>query len=116
MKAGVAMAMTLILVSIVVLCPIVACPLSAKSQPNHSCCHKPQSHPAPCPTKDAPDCPYTILQKSKTNPGVAHAQWFGSILRADNTHDLLSLGLIAHTPCRLVNSAGLFLLNHVLLI
>ena len=104
MRTTVASAMILVLLTIVALCPVMACPPTAPS-----CCHKPQ-------TKTLPDCPYSILQKSKTNPAATHAKWVGSISRASQTVALPLAGLTVDAPCRLVDLSGLFLRNRVLLI
>jgi len=113
----VASAMVLVLVSVVALCPSIACPLTAASHgPSGSCCHKPQTHPAPCPAKTVPDCPYSILEKSKTNPAATHAKWVGSVIRTEHSAALPLVSLTVEAPCRLVDVSGLFLRNRVLLI
>jgi hypothetical protein len=101
--------MILVLLSVIVLCPAIACPLTASSQTQSGCCHKPQ-------TKTVPDCPYSILQKSKTNPAATHAKWVGSITRASQTAALPRVSRTVDAPCRLVDASGLFLRNRVLLI
>ena len=103
MRTIVASALILFFVSVVVLCPAIACPLTAPS-----CCHKP--------VKAAPDCPYSILEKSKTNPAATHAKWVGSIVRTEHCATLPVAVRAANAPCRLVDAAGLFLRNRVLLI
>jgi hypothetical protein len=117
MRAVVASAMVLVLVSVIALCPAVACPLMAASQaPSGSCCHKPQTHPDPCPAKSVPDCPYSILQKSKTSPTATQAKWVGSIARMDHSVTLPVTVLTVTASSRLVDVSGLFLRNRVLLI
>lgn len=112
-----ASAMSLFLVSVVALCPSIACPLTAASHAQSgSCCHPPQSHPGPCPAKKVPDCPYSILEKSKTNPAATHAKWVGSLVRTEHSAVLLVAGPAIEVPCRLVDVSGLFLRNRVLLI
>jgi hypothetical protein len=101
--------MILVLLSVVTLCPAIACPLTASSQAQSGCCHKPQS-------KTVPDCPYSILQKSKTNPAATHAKWIGSVSRASQTAALPLVSRTVDAPCRLVDASGLFLRNRVLLI
>lgn len=98
-----ASALILFLVSVAALCPALACPLTAPS-----CCHKP--------AKTVPDCPYSILQKSKTSPAATHAKWVGSIVRTEHSAALPATGFTVLIPCRLVDAAGLFLRNRVLLI
>jgi len=117
MKTAVASAMTLVLLGIVALCPAVICPLAAASCANSgSCCHKPQPHPAPCPAKSIPDCPYSILEKSKAGPGATHAKWIGAMVRAELSANLPIAVATVYAPCRLVDVSGLFLRNRVLLI
>ena len=117
MRTAVASAMILILVSVVALCPAVACPLTAPSHAEPgSCCHKPQTHPAPCPPKKAPDCPYSILKKTKTNPAATHAKWVGSIVRTEHRAILPVAEPTVSSPCRIVDVSVLFLRNRVLLI
>ena len=117
MRTVVACAMSLFLVSVVALCPSIACPLTAASQAQSgSCCHRPQTHPGPCPAKTVPDCPYAILEKSKTNPAVTHAQWVGSLVRTEHSAILLPAGPAVEARRRLVDLSGLFLRNRVLLI
>jgi hypothetical protein len=109
MRAVVASAMILVLVSVVALCPALACPLTAASHaPSGSCCHKPPTHPAPC--------PHSILEKGKTNPAATHAKWVGSIAQMEHNAILPVAGLTVTAPCRLVDTSGLFLRNGVLLI
>jgi len=108
--------MTLILLSVVALCPIIACPLAADSHSGDSCCHKPQSHPDPCPAKSIPDCPYTILQKSNANPGSAYAPSLGVLAQTAHISPPLVSGHVAPAPLRLADSAGLYLRNCVLLV
>ena len=109
--------MTLILISVVALCPAVACPLMAAAHAESgSCCHQPQTHPAPCPLKSVPDCPYSILEKSKTNPGATHGKLVAAVIRTAPLVTLPVAGLAVSVPCRLVDAAGLFLRIRVLLI
>jgi hypothetical protein len=103
MRTVVASAMVLFLVGVVALCPAIACTPSASS-----CCHKP--------AKTVPDCPYSILQKSKTNPAATHAKWIGAIVRPERSSALPAAGPRIEPPCRLVDVSGLFLRNRVLLI
>jgi hypothetical protein len=113
----VASAMALILIGIVALCPALLCPLVAASQTSSdSCCHKSQTHSAPCPPKTVPDCPYSILEKSKTNPAATHAKWVEAVVRTEPPAALPLAGLTVLTPCRLIDSSSLFLRNRVLLI
>jgi hypothetical protein len=104
MRTVVASSMTLVLLAIVTLCPLMACPPTTPS-----CCHKPE-------TKTVPDCPYSILQKSKTNPAPTYVKWVAAIFRAGHTTALPLVSLTVDAPCRLADASGLFLRNRVLLI
>jgi len=103
MRTVVASALILFFIGVIVLCPALACPTPAPS-----CCHKP--------TKTVPDCPYSILEKSKTNPAAGHAKWIGPIVRTAQGATLSTHFQAVNAPCRLVDAAGLFLRNRVLLI
>jgi hypothetical protein len=96
--------MVLLLVSIVALCPVIACPPNSPS-----CCHKPQ-------TKTVPDCPYSILEKSKANPAATHAKWVGAVVRTEHSVTLPLAAPANDAPQRIVDASGLFLRNRVLLI
>jgi hypothetical protein len=116
MKAA-AVAMTVILLSVIVLCPSVVCAMHGNSQPDSdSCCHKSHSHPAPCPAKTAPDCPYTVLEKSNTNTGLLHWGWITPVVWTQPAVPALSVNRVSTSELRLVDSTGLFLRNRVLLI
>jgi hypothetical protein len=103
MRSAVASAVILVLLSAVALCPLIAC-----SQAAPSCCHKP--------AKTVPDCPYSILEKSKTTSTATHAKWVGSIVRTEHGATLPVASFTIHAASRLVDAAGLFLRNRVLLI
>jgi hypothetical protein len=103
MRSVVASALILFLVSVAALCPALACAPTPSS-----CCHKP--------ARTVPDCPYSILEKSKTNPAATHAKWVGSIARTDEGVMLPVASRTVNAPCRLVDTSGLFLRNRVLLI
>ena len=112
-----AIAMTVILLSVIVLCPSVVCAMHGNSQPDSdSCCHKSHSHPAPCPAKTAPDCPYTVLEKSNTNTGLLHWGWITPVVWTQPAVPALSVNRVSTSELRLVDSTGLFLRNRVLLI
>jgi hypothetical protein len=105
MRKAIASAMVLLLLSVVPLCALIACPVTVSS-----CCHKQ-------PAKTLPDCPYSILQKGKTNPTAIHAQWVGAIAQANRGAILPPpAGQTIEAPARLIDTAGLFLRNRVLLI
>jgi hypothetical protein len=103
MRTTVASALILFLVSVVALCPAIVCPITAPS-----CCHKP--------AKTTPDCPYSILEKSKASPVVTHAKWVASIVRAEHRAVILIAGPTVEVPSRMADVSGLFLRNRVLLI
>ncbi|HTQ58326.1 MAG TPA: hypothetical protein VMI94_27880 [Bryobacteraceae bacterium] len=105
--------MTVILVTVVVLCPSVICAVHAASQPD-SCCHK--SHQSPCPAKTAPDCPYTLLEKSRTNTGLSPWTWAVAAVWTPPAVPALAAGRVSQPQTRLVDSGGSFLRNCVLLV
>jgi hypothetical protein len=105
----VASAMILFLASVVSLCPAIACPPTTPPHAQSGCCHK-------SPTKTVPDCPYSILQKSKTNPAAAHAKWISSIVHTEHRASLPVADLTVEVPSRLVDVSDLFLRNCVLLL
>ncbi|HXM42562.1 MAG TPA: hypothetical protein VN924_15015 [Bryobacteraceae bacterium] len=96
------------LVGVAALCPAVACPLSAASPVQSGCCSKP--------AKTAPDCPYSILAKSKTAPAAVHAKWIGAIVHTERRAALSLAGPAAGAPSRVAVLSGLYLRNRVLLI
>ncbi len=110
MKAA-ALAMIAILVSMVVVCPTLACPMRADIQPaDNSCCHG-KSHP-----RTSPDCPYLLLEKSKSNPGAVHVVLDLAAAAPHFSAPVLQQTGVAPAADRVVNAAGLFLRNRVLLI
>jgi len=88
--------MTLILVSIVTLCPAVVCSYQ-------DCCHR------------TPPCPYSILAKGKTNPAAAHTIPV-QFLPCNPAPTAVSRYAALQSEFRLPDASGLFLRNHVLLI
>jgi len=116
MKAA-ALVMTVVLLTVIALCPSAACPMRSDLQPDSdSCCHKSHSHPVPCPAKTAPDCPYTIIEKSNINSGASHWSWAGIVSWHKPGVPAVAVSTICHRDGRLVNSADIFLRNRVLLI
>ena len=116
MRRVAALAMVLMLLSIVTVCPLLACPLMERSAAaSHSCCHHKAAHPAPCPMQTARECPYTILGKSDRNPAGSPAT---ALLPVDIWPGLVSSEYAPadHAAGRVINSAGLFLRNRTLLI
>ena len=100
--------MIVFLVGILALCPALACSSTAASHTS-SCCHKPGA-------KTVADCPYSILQKSKTSPTATNAKWVVSIVRAPRIVALPITSQTVLVSSRLADVTGLFLRNRVLLI
>lgn len=102
MRTVLACVMALTVVSILTLCPLILCqPLAA------SCCHHQPSQSVPC--------PYTILEKSKANP-TAHYTVAMHFLPASPAPCAAQHVSTVQNESRLLNAAGLFLRNRVLLI
>src|SRR5579862_8977417 len=100
MKRALASAMALVVLSVIALCPFVICPQTDTD----SCCHKPRTHSEPCSSKAVLDCPYSILEKSKTS-GATHATWTGAI---GQTAAVFSFEISNHgvySECRLMDFA-----------
>jgi hypothetical protein len=116
MRTVVAFTMALVLVSILAVCPLMACPLTAGSgEVGKPCCHKSQTQPASCPRTTVQDCPYFILENSKT--AKTASQTFVIGLPPVSPEVSVSDGFsILPAKTRLPNSAGLFLRIRVLLI
>jgi hypothetical protein len=106
MRKAVASALVLFVISVVALCPAIACPLIASSPAQSGCCHKP--------AKTVPDCPYSILEKSKTNPAPLQVKWVSSIAHTEHDAAVFCAIPIVEVPCRLSDVSGLFLRNCVL--
>ena len=110
-----ASAMTLLLLSVIVLCPIIVCPLTAQPL-SDSCCHKRPSHPAPCPTSSVPDCPYSILEKTKASSVPVLVMWPAAIIHAAPPVELPVFDRFVPHQQHVADASGLFLRNRVLLI
>jgi hypothetical protein len=61
----VASVLALVLLSILTVCPLMACGPTLDS----SCCHP---SPASCPKTTLQECPYSLLEKGKTATAMAH--------------------------------------------
>ena len=113
-KTAVAFMMSLMLLSIVAVCPLMACSISAGSDGGgNSCCHKSQPPPTSCPRTTVRDCPYFVLESGKIPNGASPI--FTLILH----HTSAAIGVPSHfailpTDSRLPSSAGLFLRIRVL--
>jgi len=106
MRFAVASLMALVLLSILTVCPLMAC----GPAPDIRCCND-----SSCPKTTVQECPYVLLEKGKTATATAH------LLNA--THGPVSPGLNAlgaYTPIgsesRIPSSHGLYLRIRVLLI
>jgi hypothetical protein len=102
MRLALAFVMTLTLVSVITLCPFIACPLQAGS-----CCHHPQSQVTPC--------PYSIIEKGKTSSAAVYPV---AVHFLPGNPALYTAGHFSavQPQCRLLNTSGIFLRNRVLLI
>ena len=104
---SVAIGLSLFLAGILLLCPVLLCP--ARADAADFCCHH---HP----THSLPDCPYTILSKSKARPNAAQALTAVITLAAGFGLPPVSTSYFLVNESRLINSTGLYLRNRVLLI
>ena len=113
-KTAVAFMMALMLLTIVAICPLMACPITAGSDGGgESCCRKSQHPPISCPRTTVRDCPYFVLENGKT-PNTA-SPIFTFIFHPTSTDSAVSPHLsIPPAESRLPNSAGLFLRIRVL--
>ena len=114
MKTAVAFMMALMLLSIVAVCPLMACPITAGPDGgSESCCHKSQHPPASCPRTTVRDCPYLVLENSKTPETAPPIAAF--IFHPISTDIAVSSCFsILPAESRLPNAAGLFLLIRVM--
>ena len=114
MRTAVAVMMALMLLSIVAVCPLMACPITAGSSGGgESCCHKSQHPPTSCPRTTVRDCPYFVLENGKT-PKPALPIFAFVFLPASTDIAVSSHLSILPAESRLPNSAGLFLRIRVL--
>jgi hypothetical protein len=115
MRTLVACMMTLLLLSVITVCPLLACPMMAGAPAgSHSTCHKSPHHSEPCAPK-AQNCPYTILAASKTKPVAADALAVTFIQVVPPLP--LPAGFSGVTwEGRLIDAEGIFLRNRVILI
>jgi len=116
-KNAAAVALSVVLIAVIALCPSVICPLAAGQTDSGSCCHPHQQHsqPAPCPLKSLPNCPYTILEKSKTTPVVDLGNGIAP-LPAALAPPLQTVSFLRIDRVYLADCSGAFLRNRVLLI
>jgi hypothetical protein len=109
MKTAVAFMMALMLLSIVAVCPLMACAIAVGSDGgDESCCHKSQQAPASCPRTTVRDCPYVVLENAKT-PGAGSPVVAFTFLPAATDIAVSPHCSILSAESRLPNSAGLFL-------
>jgi hypothetical protein len=111
MKGVVASLVAIVLLSLVAICPLPACTMALAQ---HGCCHKSQAQPH-CPMPTLQDCPYFILEKSKTAPTIAN---FVPVLCRQLASDLWAPNSFStiRTEATVPDSAGLYLRVRVLLI
>jgi hypothetical protein len=113
MRTVVAFMMALVLLSIITVCPLIACPLvDGSGAASKGCCHKQQPAPRPCTLQV---CPYAILESGKTVAMIAQTLTVGLLPispEAPTSGPFSSIQVANRIP----DSAGLFLRNHVLLI
>ena len=109
MKTAVACMMALMLLSIVAVCPMMACSIAmGPDAGGDSCCHKSQQPPASCPRTTVRDCPYFVLENAKT-PKPAPAIIAFTFYPVSTDIAVSSHFSILPAENRLPNSAGLFL-------
>jgi hypothetical protein len=111
-RTVVASLVTVVLLSLLAVCPLTACSLLPDNDAaRHSCCHKP-TH---CPLPTVQDCPYFILEKGKiTQTAAPVSVHFFQVVTPDvRVPDQFS-SLRGET--RLPDSEGLYLRVRVLLI
>src|SRR5258708_20297261 len=68
MRFAVAAVMALVLLSILTVCPLMACGPVLDSD----CCHRSQPSPTSCPKTTLQECPYSLLEKGKTATAIVH--------------------------------------------
>ena len=116
MKRPAAFISAFLLLAVVTVCPLLACPLKTDSRfASKSCCHKSQCRPAPCPQPAAQNCPYLTLERGKTTP--VNAQILaGEFMKTDRESQVPDRFSPVQVLGRTTDSTRLFLRNRVLLI
>jgi len=111
MRFAVAAVMALVLLSILTVCPLMACGPALDSD----CCHRSQPSPTSCPRNTVQACPYLLLENGKTVTAAAHIP--------NATHDSVSPEFAVSdtytfigSDSRIPSSHGLYLRIRVLLI
>jgi hypothetical protein len=117
MRTLVVISLAIALVTIVGICPVLACPLSEISNSGaHSCCHHSGSQPAPCPPKTTVRiCPYFALEKGKVEAAGLYAVSLVPVPAIGPPAALYPAPRILNDE-RLADFSETFLLNRVLLI
>jgi hypothetical protein len=106
----VAIGMAMLLLSIITLCPVMACPLTPATK---TCCHRPGTQTPPCP-QTIQKCPYLLLDKGET---AAAAILLALALQpASPDLPVLDVRSFTGTENRLPDSSDLYLRIRVLLI
>jgi hypothetical protein len=106
MRSAVSSLLVLLLLSILTLCPLMACAHSASDQ----CCDR-----SSCPKTSAPECSYLLLEKSKSATPVSHL----ASLALNPVAPILDVSApqtFIAAESRLPSSHGLYLRIRVLLI
>ncbi len=103
--------LALALLSILTVCPLMACGFMLDSR----CCHDSQSLPLSCPKATLQDCPYTLLEKGKTATAMAQVSSVALEPVSSTASDSHAHSFIQHKN-RVPNSNGLYLRIRVLLI
>lgn len=107
---------TVVLASLLAVCPLTACVIAPDSNvARHGCCHKTHPQPGHCPLPTVQDCPYFILEKGKiTKTGTAISKdVFQPVMPDFRVLDQFS---IIRSQTRLADSTGLYLRLRMLLI
>jgi hypothetical protein len=115
-RTVVASLVTVVLASLLAVCPLTACVIAPDSSAApHGCCHKAHPQPGHCPLPTVQDCPYFILEKGKiTQTGSAISKDdFQPVMPDFRVLDQFS---IIRSQTRLADSTGLYLRLRMLLI
>lgn len=105
-----AIGMAMLLLSIITLCPVMACPLTPATK---ACCHRPGTQTPPCP-QTIQKCPYLLLDKGKT--AAAAILLAVALHAASPNRTVLDARSFTPTENRLPDSSDIYLRIRVLLI
>jgi hypothetical protein len=116
MRSAVATFLAVLLLGVITVCPLLACPLKTDSAAtNKSCCHKSHSTPAPCPPPAIQNCPYMALERGKAAPVMAQILTAALIEKSGETFVPDHVSFV-QTSNPIQDSTRLFLRIRVLLI